>query len=82
MILMTGATGTVGSEVVKRLSPHGVQVRAVTRDPRKVEANLLPHVLRAMADPDRGYHGLGTHLCPCHWPAANHFEAKGVFKAA
>jgi nucleoside-diphosphate-sugar epimerase len=30
MILITGATGTVGSEVVKRLSSHGVQVRAVT----------------------------------------------------
>ena len=44
MILITGATGTVGSEVVKRLSAHGVQVRAVTRDPRKVEAQQLPHV--------------------------------------
>jgi nucleoside-diphosphate-sugar epimerase len=44
MILVTGATGTVGSEVVKRLSAHGVQVRAVTRDPRKAEANSLPHV--------------------------------------
>jgi uncharacterized protein YbjT (DUF2867 family) len=35
MILITGATGTVGSEVVKRLSAHGVQVRAVTRDLRR-----------------------------------------------
>ena len=37
MILMTGAAGTVGREVVKRLSAQGVQVRAVTRDPRKAE---------------------------------------------
>jgi uncharacterized protein YbjT (DUF2867 family) len=44
MILITGATGTVGSEVVKRLSAQGVQVRAVTRNPRKAEANPLPYV--------------------------------------
>jgi uncharacterized protein YbjT (DUF2867 family) len=44
MILITGATGMVGSEVVKRLSAQGVQVRAVTRDPRKAEANPLPSV--------------------------------------
>jgi uncharacterized protein YbjT (DUF2867 family) len=44
MILITGATGTVGSEVVKRLSAQGIQVRAVTRDPRKVDAHRLPHV--------------------------------------
>ena len=44
MILITGATGTVGSEVVKRLSAHGIPVRAVTRDPRKADAQRLPHV--------------------------------------
>jgi hypothetical protein len=37
MILITGATGTVGSEVVKRLSAQGIQVRAVTRDPQKLD---------------------------------------------
>ena len=44
MILITGATGTVGSEVLKRLSAQDVAVRAVTRDPQKAEANLLPRV--------------------------------------
>jgi uncharacterized protein YbjT (DUF2867 family) len=44
MILVTGATGMVGSEVVKRLSAHGIKARAVTRDLRKTEANSLPHV--------------------------------------
>jgi len=44
MILMTGATGTVGSEVVKRLSAQGIPVRAVTRDPLKAGALRLPHV--------------------------------------
>ena len=50
MILITGATGTVGSEVIKRLCAHGVQVRAVTRDPRKAEANRLPHVQFVQGD--------------------------------
>jgi uncharacterized protein YbjT (DUF2867 family) len=39
-----GATGTVGSEVVKRLSAYGIPVRAVTRDQRKADAQRLPHV--------------------------------------
>ena len=42
MILITGATGTVGSEVLKRLSAQGVQVRAVTRDPRKADSQSAP----------------------------------------
>ena len=44
MILMTGATGTVGREVVKRLSSEGVSVRALTRDPGKAGTIRLPHV--------------------------------------
>ena len=44
MILVTGATGTVGSEVVKRLTAHGIKARAVTRDLWKAEANSLPHI--------------------------------------
>jgi uncharacterized protein YbjT (DUF2867 family) len=44
MILITGATGTVGSEVVKRLSAQGMQVRAVTPALRKAEASPVPHV--------------------------------------
>ena len=44
MILITGATGAVGSEVVKRLSAQGRQARALTRDLRKVEADEFPHI--------------------------------------
>jgi uncharacterized protein YbjT (DUF2867 family) len=33
MILITGATGTIGSEVVRQLAARGVAVRAMTRDP-------------------------------------------------
>jgi uncharacterized protein YbjT (DUF2867 family) len=44
MILITGATGTVGSEVVKRLSAKGVRMRALTRDPGKADIVRLPQV--------------------------------------
>ena len=44
MILITGATGTVGSEIVKRLSSKAVGARALTRNPWKAEANPLAHV--------------------------------------
>jgi uncharacterized protein YbjT (DUF2867 family) len=37
MILVTGATGTVGSEVVAQLLAAGQKVRAMTRDPSKVK---------------------------------------------
>nr|WP_286259938.1 NAD(P)H-binding protein [Streptomyces graminofaciens] len=33
MILVTGATGTIGSEVVRQLAARGEKVRALTRDP-------------------------------------------------
>ena len=50
MILITGATGTVGSEVIKGLSAHGAQIRAVTRDPGKAMANRLPNVQFVQGD--------------------------------
>lgn len=37
MILVTGASGTVGSEVLRRL-PAGAEVRAMSRDPARVTA--------------------------------------------
>ena len=52
MILITGATGTVGSEVVTRLSGQGIQARAVTRDLNKVQAKRLPHVEFVQGDFD------------------------------
>lgn len=33
MILVTGATGTIGSDVVRQLAGRGAKVRALTRDP-------------------------------------------------
>jgi uncharacterized protein YbjT (DUF2867 family) len=51
MILVTGATGLVGSELVSRLSRRGVPVRALARSPEKA-ARLasLPHVTVAVGD--------------------------------
>ncbi|MFD6354047.1 NAD(P)H-binding protein [Nocardia tengchongensis] len=37
MIVITGATGTIGSEVVRLLSERGVKVRAVSRDPEQAQ---------------------------------------------
>ena len=52
MILITGATGTVGSEVVKRLSAQGIQARALTRDLGKVDADQCPNVEFVQGDFD------------------------------
>src|SRR4051812_12302691 len=40
MILVTGATGTVGREVVALLAAQGAKVRALTRDPSKARVPL------------------------------------------
>jgi uncharacterized protein YbjT (DUF2867 family) len=39
-ILVTGATGKVGSELVRRLLAEGVEVKAGTRDPRQAEEEI------------------------------------------
>jgi uncharacterized protein YbjT (DUF2867 family) len=39
MILVTGATGTVGREVVAQLLTAGQKVRTMTRDPSKSKLN-------------------------------------------
>jgi uncharacterized protein YbjT (DUF2867 family) len=51
MILITGATGTIGSEVLKLLAERGERVRAVTRSPDRLPPDL--DVVRAdFDDPD------------------------------
>ncbi|WP_449352193.1 NAD(P)H-binding protein [Streptomyces shaanxiensis] len=49
MIVVTGATGTIGSEVVRQLAARGEKVRALTRDPAGAE-------LPAGVEPVRGHH--------------------------
>ncbi len=51
MILVTGATGLNGSELVRRLSARGMPVRALVRNPAKAEAlAALPGVEIAVGD--------------------------------
>ena len=52
MILVTGATGTVGREVLKRLADRGQQIRAVTRNLRKLDGQEPPHVQFVQGDFD------------------------------
>jgi uncharacterized protein YbjT (DUF2867 family) len=46
MILITGATGTIGSEIVRQLAARGERVRAVTRDPERAQLPAEVEVVR------------------------------------
>ncbi|MEU6667519.1 SDR family oxidoreductase [Streptomyces sp. NPDC046727] len=48
MILVTGATGTIGGEVVRQLAARGEKVRALTRDP---DGARLPDGVEAVRGP-------------------------------
>lgn len=50
MILVTGATGTIGSEVVRRLVERGIPVRGMTRDPSRLQG--IPAVQADFDDPE------------------------------
>lgn len=45
-ILVTGATGTVGRQVVEQLVKHGADVRALARDPAKANLPAGVHVVQ------------------------------------
>ncbi|MDN3021810.1 SDR family oxidoreductase [Streptomyces sp. S.PB5] len=46
MILVTGATGTIGSEVVRQLAARGEKIRALTRDPGRAQVPAGVEVVR------------------------------------
>lgn len=48
-ILVTGSTGTIGTQVLNHLAGHGVEVRALTRSPGK--AQFPQHVKAVRGDP-------------------------------
>nr|WP_079178660.1 NAD(P)H-binding protein [Streptomyces humi] len=53
MILVTGATGTIGSDVVRQLAERGAKVRALTRDPARARTPAGVEVVRGdLADPE------------------------------
>lgn len=49
MLLLTGATGLVGSELLPRLLAAGIEVRCLVRDPRRLGAQRV-HVQIALGD--------------------------------
>ncbi|MGI8805499.1 MAG: NAD(P)H-binding protein [Thermoleophilaceae bacterium] len=53
MILLTGATGTVGSALLRRLTATGAEVRCLVRDPRRLGADRVrvQIALGDLADP-------------------------------
>src|SRR5215207_5466393 len=53
MILVTGATGTIGSEVVRRLLTAGQRPRVFVRDPEKARKQLGERVEHIAGDFDR-----------------------------
>ena len=53
MILVTGATGNNGTEILKRLPTGDVQVRAMVRNPERASAIASPHVEVVEGDFDR-----------------------------
>ncbi|MFF3221306.1 NAD(P)H-binding protein [Nocardia suismassiliense] len=60
MILITGATGTIGSDLVRQLVARGEQVRAVTREPARANLPAGVEVVR------------GDYLDPASMAAAAH----------
>ncbi|MGE5175578.1 MAG: SDR family oxidoreductase [Hyphomicrobiales bacterium] len=50
MIVVTGATGKTGSEIVRLLSAKGVRVRALVRDPARMKRGAGPGVEVVTAD--------------------------------
>ena len=50
MILIIGATGTVGRELVKLLATRGIPLRVLARDPARAKAIVLPGVEIAVGD--------------------------------
>jgi uncharacterized protein YbjT (DUF2867 family) len=49
-VLVTGATGTIGRDVAKRLSENGVSVRAGVRDQAKARKQLGADIALAPLD--------------------------------
>ena len=39
-LLLTGATGFIGSELIRRLPPSVTEIRVLSRDPEKAEEKL------------------------------------------
>src|SRR5947199_9292977 len=72
MILLTGATGVVGSALLRRLTAHGESVRCLVRDPRHLGAQRVrvQIALGDLSDPPSFRHALRGVSTVVHLAAA------------
>jgi uncharacterized protein YbjT (DUF2867 family) len=72
MILLTGASGSVGSALLRRLLAEGRPVRCLVRDPRELgpERVRVALVLGDLADPSSFRHAMRGVDCVVHFAAA------------
>src|SRR5947208_14134330 len=72
MILLTGATGLVGSTLLRRLTAEGASVRCLVRDPRRLGAQRVrvQIALGDLSDPPSFRHALRGVSTVVHLAAA------------
>jgi uncharacterized protein YbjT (DUF2867 family) len=80
VIIVTGATGTVGRQVVTQLREQGAEVRAVARDPGSAKLPAGTQVVRAdLADPESlEPHVAGADAAFLVWPFISPELAAGL----
>jgi uncharacterized protein YbjT (DUF2867 family) len=79
VILLTGATGTVGRALLARLTKRGDRVRCLVRDPRRlgVERVRVQIALGDLADPPSFRHALRGVDCVIHLAASIRDQPRG-----
>src|SRR3954469_20253705 len=79
MLLLTGATGTVGSALLRRLTARGEPVRCLVRDPRRLgpERVRVQIALGDLADPPSFRHALRGVDTVVHLAASIRDQARG-----
>src|SRR5262249_16589187 len=79
MLLLTGATGLVGSALLRRLVAEGAQVRCLVRDPRRLGAQRVrvQIALGDLADPRSFRNALRGVDTVIHLAASNRDQPRG-----
>src|SRR5215203_3362949 len=79
MLLLTGATGTVGSALLRRLTARGEPVRCLVRDPRRLgpERVRVQIALGDLADPPSFRHALRGVDTVVHLAASIRDQSRG-----
>ena len=76
-ILVTGATGTLGTHVVRRLREEGRHVRALSRHPHPDDSDAYAVDLREGTGLDRALDGVDTVLHLASTPTGGDMAAAG-----